>query len=80
MASDVTISNSSRAGIASFGCDVVLEGSTLECNAIHLDGEESDGVAATFSNAGDNACGCAEEAVSCKILSTNLKAPDPTAL
>lgn len=68
------ITKSARAGIASFGSDVVLKSSILDCNAIHLDGE-GDGY--TFEDGGANVCRCAEKATPCKVLSTKLAPPEP---
>ena len=52
------IERSARAGISSFGSNVVLRASRFECNAIDLDGESVDGTDSTFDDQGENVCGC----------------------
>jgi hypothetical protein len=63
-----------RAGISSFGADIVLGSSVLECNTIQLDGElHQSGF--TFEDAGGNVCGCNGETSPCKVVSSNLEPP-----
>ncbi len=61
------------AGIGLFGGTVDLATSTLDCNAIHLDGEYD----YALNDLGGNRCGCGEVEEPCKVLSSSLKPPDP---
>jgi hypothetical protein len=71
------VGRSARAGITSFGADVRVSGSTLECNPIHLDGESSAGEDHHFQDEGGNRCGCDGAEASCTVLSTDLAPPAP---
>jgi hypothetical protein len=75
--SSTTIEGSARAGISNFGADVFVGGSQLECNLIHLDGEQAFGKTFTLVDLGGNRCACAGAAVDCQVSSSNLSAPDP---
>lgn len=70
------IEDNARAGIANFSGSVTLAGATLECNPIPLDGEDFLGAVAAFDDLGGNVCGCDGAAVPCKVLKSNLAAPD----
>jgi len=69
------IENNARAGIASFGSHIALSTTLLECNAIHLDGEVFENIAAVFENGGAVACGCADVPTTCAVRSSNLSPP-----
>lgn len=69
------IAAAARAGVASFSADVVIESSTLECNAIHLDAEHFGVIDAQFRNNGGNVCGCDGMSVPCQALSSGLTPP-----
>jgi hypothetical protein len=71
------VEGSARAGIVSFGAQVPLASTALECNAIHLDVETSEGLLGSIEDGGDNACGCGGEMVTCKAVSSNLAPPAP---
>jgi hypothetical protein len=73
----LTIEQSHRAGVATFGAFVEMGTTTLECNGIHLDGEPHEGQDGHLTDAGGNACGCAGVAVECKLLSSQLEPPAP---
>lgn len=81
---DSLVHDNARAGVASFGSVVVLEGLALGCNTIHLNGEadyelagERFQLAFSFDDRGGNACSCAEQAESCVVLSAGLEPPAP---
>jgi hypothetical protein len=65
-----------RAGIAAFGASIVLGDTVLECNPVHLDGEDLAGPF-SFQDVGGNVCGCGGTAEACKVLSTELAPPQP---
>ena len=72
----VLVSGSARAGVANFGVAINLGVSKLECNAIALNGEVWDGKKFTFSDLGENRCGCgAKPDEGCKVLSASLSPP-----
>jgi hypothetical protein len=78
------VEGSARAGIASFGATVTLERVTLDCNAIHLNGEEQYAAPVevisrpfSFVDQGGNACGCEQQAAECTVMSSGLQAPGP---
>jgi hypothetical protein len=73
---DCVIESSARAGLTNFSADLAVAGSQLECNPIHMNGQQWAG-AFSFENRGDNACGCAGEMVECKVLSAELSPPTP---
>jgi hypothetical protein len=68
------LSGSSRAGLSNFGADVSLGSTELECNPIHLDGEEAQNPW-TFTDLGGTVCGCGGATTACKVLSSNLEPP-----
>jgi hypothetical protein len=75
---ETTIRQSGRAGISNFGAVLSLSDSTSECNLIHLDGELYQGTKDyTFDDGGNNRCGCDGTWEPCKVVSTQLTAPDP---
>jgi len=71
------LSGNARAGIAAFGAGVALSNTSLDCNAIHLDGEDVDAGPFSFEDLGGNACGCAGARVECRVLSSHLTSPEP---
>ena len=70
------IENSARAGILAYGGAVALGASVLECNLIHLDGENA-ATPYAFTMTEPSACGCQGETVTCKVLSSMLEPPNP---
>jgi hypothetical protein len=74
---DSQVTHNDRAGIASFGAEIQLGRTVVNCNSIDLDGERNNGSEFTFEDAGGNACGCADATWACRVLSSNLQAPDP---
>jgi hypothetical protein len=73
----VHIARSARAGFSSFAAPVSLAASTLDCNPIHLAGETYQGLAASFTDGGNNVCGCGDVVEACKVLSADLAPPEP---
>ena len=71
-----TVRGSARAGIASFGADIFVGESLLDCNAIQLDGESVEGADYSFEDGGGNVCRCGSEEI-CKVLSSGLEPPLP---
>jgi hypothetical protein len=69
------IEGSARAGIGNFGAAVTVADTTLECNAIPLDGELYSGASFSFADQGGNRCGCAGEEIVCSVVSSMLAAP-----
>jgi hypothetical protein len=70
------IAGNARAGISAFGATVSVGGTTLECNAIALDGEIFEMREFSFNNSGGNRCGCGDARAECQVLSSNLTPPD----
>jgi hypothetical protein len=72
------IAGSERAGVANFAGLVTLDGSVLECNAIHLDGENEGSETANgsfhFEPGATNACRCEVE-VTCMVQTASLAPP-----
>jgi hypothetical protein len=71
------LQGSARAGVANFDGSVTISDTTLECNPIHLDGEQVNGGDFTFADEGGNVCGCAGETTPCKVSSSQLSPPPP---
>lgn len=74
------IAQSSRAGVATFGSDVTISSTRLDCNAIHLDSEPQAERSGEFEDDGNNVCGCDAVTVTCKALSSSLEPPEPPQL
>ena len=66
--------SSGRAGLANFASTVDIASSMFECNALHLDGEDTDFGSFVMSDDGDNVCGCDGVPEDCKVATTNLAA------
>jgi hypothetical protein len=78
------VSGAGRSGVSSFGADVTIGGTRLECNAIDLDGENHYGFSDktfdhpfSFTDAGGNACGCMGTSQGCHAKSSSLAPPVP---
>jgi hypothetical protein len=71
------LEDSLRAGIASFGADVSVSGTVLECNLVTLASEPNEGVASNFDDGGNNRCGCDGAVEVCRAQSANLAPPPP---
>ena len=75
------VERSARAGLAAFGASVELGATALRCNAIHLDGEPSDGTRAAadfaFHDGGGNTCGCDGQEIACALVTSGLAPPEP---
>ncbi len=74
---DCTLATSDRAGIASFGATVAVRNTAFECNAIEMNGQDSEAAPFGFEDQGGNHCGCADEEHDCQLLTTELSAPEP---
>jgi Protein of unknown function (DUF1565) len=79
---NITINNSevrgsARVGVGTFGGDVQLVDTRLECNAIPLNRESSShgGDIGTITNGGGNVCTCDGVDEECKAISSNLSPP-----
>lgn len=75
----VRAESGTRAGITNFSATIGLEGSTMECNPVHLDAETllaPSGPAPVFEDRGGNWCGCGAQSEECRILSSSLTPPD----
>lgn len=77
VANGVTIERSGRAGVASFGATVALQGSALDCNLLDLASQDYGGRQSSFQNLGDNRCGCGDAAAECVAISADLQPPEP---
>jgi len=75
-----TVEGSTRAGLATFGADVSLGSTILECNAIALDGEVVQGTEFSLENTGSNVCGCSGAVDECHGLSSSLDPPAAVSL
>jgi hypothetical protein len=71
------IVKSARAGLSSFGANLELGASALECDAIPIDGESVSSNAPTFVDDGGNACACSGAGVVCQVLTNGLAPPAP---
>jgi hypothetical protein len=69
------IERSARAGIASFGASVGLDGAELLCNATAL--VAAAGTGASFTGLGTSRCGCDAEVGACQPSEAALDAPVP---
>ncbi len=71
------VTESARAGLASFGAEVTLGGSALNCNnAFDLTGELFLEQPFVFEDLGGNGCGCPEPSGACKAISAGLAPPE----
>ncbi len=72
------VATSARAGISNFGASITLTSTSLECNAIDLDGEAFGAAPYAYDlGGGGDVCGCAPASQHCQVLSTMLTAPAP---
>ncbi len=69
------IATNARAGIANFAAALSIGQSELSCNTVHLNGEGVDDTTYAFTDLGAVTCGCEDEWVACKVLSTGLTPP-----
>jgi len=70
------VGDSARAGVASFGAAVSLDTTAVTCAAFPLNGEPFEGRDFSFTDEGQNGCGCPAPDGECKILSDGLEPPD----
>jgi len=70
------IERSARAAVSSFGAAVSIGGARMDCNAIDLDGEPYFERAASFTDMGDNRCGCGDSEAQCTVSSAGLTPPE----
>jgi hypothetical protein len=77
LVSHCRLRDNARAGIGTFGSHVALGQSSLSCNAFDLDGEVNGGIAFSFEDLGENACGCPEPSGACVVQSSGLAPPEP---
>jgi hypothetical protein len=71
-----TIEDNARAGVLNFSGSLTVQGSTIRCNAIDLDGEVHGEVAFDFSDGGGNVCGCGDAEPTCQVQSSALEVPE----
>ena len=72
------IENSIRAAIGNFSGHVVMQDTTLACQAVDIASETLlNAVEPTLENLGNNACGCPAELDACKAISSGLTPPSP---
>jgi hypothetical protein len=71
---DSLVDSNARAGVSNFGGSAVIGNTRLRCNVVDLDGEAVPG-AFSFDDLGDNGCGCDDEPLPCKVLTTSLSPP-----
>jgi len=74
---DVHVEDSARAGVASFGADILLRATRIACATFELDGEEIYGRAYSFEDQGGNNCGCPMADADCAVVSSGLVPPAP---
>jgi hypothetical protein len=74
-ARDIVVRDSARAGMASFAADLTIENVVLDCNEIHLVGEELFGEPYFLDNLGGVTCGCGDTAEVCQVLTSGLEPP-----
>jgi hypothetical protein len=72
------IEKSARAGVSNFGASLTMGSTTLDCDAIALDGETSSAGSPSFVDDGANACGCSGASSVCQVLSNGLAPPELT--
>jgi hypothetical protein len=76
--SGCAIGDSTRAGVSNFGAQVSIDGTSLNCNVIDLDGEPNGGQGYSFDlSGGGDACGCDGGTSQCQVLSSGLAPPQP---
>jgi hypothetical protein len=71
----VEVRGNTRAGLAIFGSTANVIDSTFACNGFDLNAETLVSIAPNVADLGGNQCGC-DEAVPCKVLSSQLLPPD----
>ncbi len=72
-----SIERSARAGCALWGSVARVEALALDCNVIDMAINETTPGTTKFDNAGCNVCGCANQVVPCKALTSTLSPPAP---
>jgi hypothetical protein len=72
---DSYIEGAARVGFASFGGQVTLMSTRLECNLIQLSGQAYMNLDYAFVDGGENRCGCAEATEQCKLVVTEIEPP-----
>ncbi|KYF53190.1 hypothetical protein BE08_38670, partial [Sorangium cellulosum] len=73
-----TVASNTRAGIANFGATVVLVASSVQCNALDLNGRASlDGHPFSFDGSKENICGCDQPVSPCPVETAKLSPPEP---
>lgn len=71
------IAGSPHVGVGVFASSATLQGSEIVCNEIQLNGETTQSMPFTVTDAGDNWCGCGAAAEPCKVLSSAIAPPSP---
>jgi hypothetical protein len=74
--SECRIEHSARAGVATFGAQVTLANTTLECNAIALNGEQVGAAKPEIVDEAGNVCGCEGITETCRMQSAGLAPPE----
>ena len=73
------VENSMRSALSNFGSHIILESTTLQCQAFDIATEPlpESTIVPTFENLGGNTCGCPATDESCKAESAGLVPPAP---
>jgi len=71
------IDGAARAGVSSFATTVSLEDTLVACSAFALNGEPFRSLTFSFTDEGNNRCGCDRVVDSCTVLSNGLTPPAP---
>jgi hypothetical protein len=70
-----TVERSARAAVAGFGSDIAVGESLMLCSQFSLVAEAIDDTQSSFTNLGDNVCGCDDNVELCKVSSGQLDPP-----
>ncbi len=73
--SDTRVESLERVGIGTFGGDVRIGTTRVECAPIDLDGETNNDIPFKFQDDGGNVCGCKDALRACKAKSSDLTTP-----
>ncbi len=72
-----SVASNARAGVATFGGEVLLADSRLDCNTLNLVCEQQGGSMGQVTDGAGNRCGCGDLDEQCQALSANLEPPQP---
>ena len=68
------VERSARSGVAAFGSQISLLGTSVDCNSIDLSNEVT-AQPGTFTDMGGNRCGCGDETRACQAKSSGIAPP-----